>query len=242
MPREMRPQARQLVELHHEHVLGPDRNVVDLVSGGEPLRQRISQVQRSAREQLRCLRSPSNRERPSTTDTELELLARGTTCRIIYDRTSVEQPGTLAEIERTAAAGGLSRVLPNVALELYLADERLALLPLQAGPSLETALVVHPSGLLDALGNLFEGLWLRALPLGLSPGSTPPSEAHLAEPERHRIIALLLSGITDQDIARQLGVSYRTAQRRIATLMDELDANTRFQAGVQAAIRARASA
>ncbi|NBE83550.1 helix-turn-helix domain-containing protein [Micromonospora rubida] len=52
-----------------------------------------------------------------------------------------------------------------------------------------------------------------------------------------RLIALLLSGITDEAIARHLGISYRTAQRHIAALMAGLGADTRFQAGVQAAIR-----
>ncbi|MER5700912.1 helix-turn-helix domain-containing protein [Micromonospora sp. NPDC002296] len=52
-----------------------------------------------------------------------------------------------------------------------------------------------------------------------------------------RLIALLLSGITDEAIARHLGISYRTAQRHIAALMAGLGADTRFQAGVQAAFR-----
>jgi DNA-binding NarL/FixJ family response regulator len=55
--------------------------------------------------------------------------------------------------------------------------------------------------------------------------------------EDRRIIALLLSGLTDEAIARQLGVSYRTARRRIAALIERLGVHTRFQAGVQAALR-----
>jgi DNA-binding NarL/FixJ family response regulator len=62
-----------------------------------------------------------------------------------------------------------------------------------------------------------------------------------SEAQRQRLIALLLSGLTDQAVARQLGIGYRTAQRRIAALMAELGASTRFQAGVQAALRARDS-
>ncbi|MFF4189615.1 IS5 family transposase [Nonomuraea sp. NPDC001831] len=50
-----------------------------------------------------------------------------------------------------------------------------------------------------------------------------------------RLIALLLTGLTDEAIARQLGIGYRTAQRRIDELMARLGAHTRFQAGVQAA-------
>jgi DNA-binding CsgD family transcriptional regulator len=121
---------------------------------------------------------------------------------------------------------------------MYLADDRLALLPLVTSTEGQTAVVIRPSGLLDALGDLFEGLWQRALPLGLTAGLASSAAESLAEPERQRITALLLSGLTDQAIAHQLGVSYRTVQRRIASLMEELNASTRFQAGVQAAIRA----
>jgi DNA-binding CsgD family transcriptional regulator len=218
-------------------MLGPDRNVVELIRGGEPLRQRATQVKRAARRQLRCL-SPWRQAPHAADGTELELLARGVACRVLYDRAAVERPGALADAERVAAAGGQTRVLPRVPLEMYLADDRIALLALATGAEDQTAVVIHPSGLLDALGGLFDGLWQRGLPLGLTTAAPPRAAESLAASERQRITALLLSGLTDQAIARQLGVSYRTVQRRIASLMAELDAGTRFQAGVQAAIRA----
>jgi DNA-binding NarL/FixJ family response regulator len=47
----------------------------------------------------------------------------------------------------------------------------------------------------------------------------------------------MLSGLTHQAIAHQLGLGHRTVQRWIADLIDELGARTRFQTGVQAAFR-----
>lgn len=236
----LRERARQLAELHRAHLLETGRGVVELVTGRQALRQRVAQVQRAARVELRCLDRPPYVDSRGTADTELELLARGVACRTVYDRTAVELEGTLADVERLAQAGGQGRVLPGIPMKLYLADDRLALLPLRRQPTeIDSALVIHPSGLLDALGNLFEGLWQRALPLGLPAHPATDGPARPAEPDRQRLVALLLSGLTDQAIARQLGVGYRTAQRRIARLMDELDASTRFQAGVQAAIRGR---
>jgi DNA-binding NarL/FixJ family response regulator len=38
-------------------------------------------------------------------------------------------------------------------------------------------------------------------------------------------------------VARQLGISQRTVERDIRKMMDDLNATTRFQAGVQAARR-----
>jgi DNA-binding CsgD family transcriptional regulator len=99
-------------------------------------------------------------------------------------------------------------------------DDRFAVLPLQreAGTT-QATIVVHPSALLDALGNLFEGLWRRAFPLDLPTTDAAPSQRDRSTADDQRLTALLLSGLTDEAIARQLGVSYRTAQRRIAALI-----------------------
>jgi DNA-binding NarL/FixJ family response regulator len=68
-----------------------------------------------------------------------------------------------------------------------------------------------------------------------------PPAARSGRRRDRRLIALLLSGPTDQAIARQLGVGHRMMQRRVAALIDDLDVHTRFQAGVQAAFRGASS-
>ncbi len=51
------------------------------------------------------------------------------------------------------------------------------------------------------------------------------------------ILALLVAGAKDEVIARQLGIGVRTLRRRMQHLMTALDAETRFQAGIQASRR-----
>jgi DNA-binding NarL/FixJ family response regulator len=51
------------------------------------------------------------------------------------------------------------------------------------------------------------------------------------------LLALLLAGLKDDAIARQLGLSTRTMRRRMKHLLDLLGADNRFQAGVQATRR-----
>ena len=63
-------------------------------------------------------------------------------------------------------------------------------------------------------------------------GAGPP----LDERDR-RILSLLTVGASDQVVARQLGVSVRTVERRVRYLTEHLGAATRFQAGVQAVRR-----
>jgi DNA-binding CsgD family transcriptional regulator len=145
-------------------------------------------------------------------------------------------------VEQLIAAGQQARVLPTtLPMSLYIVDGRHAFLPLQReSASVESAIVVHSSALLDALTKLFEGLWQRALPLELpATREAPAPQRRRAQIDEHRLVALLLSGLTDDAIARQLGVGYRTVQRHIATLMTKLGAHTRFQAGLQAALEQR---
>ena len=49
------------------------------------------------------------------------------------------------------------------------------------------------------------------------------------------MLKLLDAGLKDEAIARQLGVSMRTARRRISSLIAKLGVGTRFQAGLEAA-------
>ncbi|MQA60571.1 MAG: transcriptional regulator TrmB, partial [Actinophytocola sp.] len=48
------------------------------------------------------------------------------------------------------------------------------------------------------------------------------------------LLTLLAAGVKDETIARQLMISPRTVTRRVAELLDERGARTRFQAGALA--------
>jgi DNA-binding NarL/FixJ family response regulator len=54
-------------------------------------------------------------------------------------------------------------------------------------------------------------------------------------PRHHKVLRLLADGLTDDAIARQVGVSVRTVRNDMAAAMLSLDARSRFQAGVRAA-------
>jgi hypothetical protein len=217
--------------------------VVEVVTGQRAVQQRHAQIQRAAWHQMRCLSKPPYFDPPGSVTAQRELLERGVTSRMIYEREFVDRLGALRLIETMVGAGQQARVLPSLPMKLYLMDDRFALLLLRHhpdDPDADAALVVHPSGLLEALSRLFEGLWQRALPLRLrppAPGAAPPARTRPSAHDDERLIALLVAGLTDEAIARQLGVGYRTAERRIANLMSRLGAHTRFQAGVQAAFR-----
>lgn len=208
--------------------VGPDSSVVELVTGQRVVRQRLARIRAGARERVDCLAKP-----PALLDgTEPRA---GLVCRTVYDRAAIEHTGALAAVEHRIEEGELARVLPDLPVSLCVTDARLAVLPLRRDPAVPDAImVVHPSALLDALITLFDGLWRRALPLHPSAHAVPAGVRSAVDPTR--LVTLLLSGLTDESIAHQLGLSHRTVQRRVATLMAELGAHTRFQAGVRAAL------
>jgi hypothetical protein len=217
---------------------GDGATLIEVVTGQRAVQQRVAQLQFSARHEVCCLDKPPYLDAPGTTIGEQELLARGVAGRTIYERASVEAPGGLNEVEQLLAAGQQARVLPSVPMKLYLVDRRHAVLPLQREPtSVESAVVVHAPALLAALSTLFEGLWERALPMRVP--AQPGNGGRRSSIDEHRLVTLLLSGLTDEAIARQLTLGYRTVQRHIAALMARLGAHTRFQAGVRAAIDQR---
>ena len=57
--------------------------------------------------------------------------------------------------------------------------------------------------------------------------------------ERRLLLDLLAAGRRDEQIARELRLSVRTVRRRVAAIMQELGAESRFQAGVEAVRRGR---
>jgi DNA-binding CsgD family transcriptional regulator len=232
--------ARQLTERHRAAAAGQDpTSLVEVVTGRRAVLQRFEQVQRSARTEIRAIDKPPYAATPGNHNpVEVELLGRGIRYRVIYD------PGGLAEfhdlqadLETSAALGEESRVLPQAPTKLILADDRVGLIPLQAAPAtIESIVVVHPSALLRALGALFESLWAHALPLSQPLRMTDSPLEYSPTQEERRLLALLTTGLPDVVIARQLGLSYRTYQRRLHELMRRLDAETRFQAGMRAVL------
>ena len=135
-------------------------------------------------------------------------------------------------MQRLVAAGEEARVLPGLPLKLVIVDRHTALLPLTLDSALAQTAVIHRSTLLDAMVNLFEIYWERALPLD----ERGPAGDGLSGQDRE-ILGLLVAGAKDEVIARQLGVGVRTLRRRMQHLMATLDAETRFQAGMQASRR-----
>lgn len=219
----------------------PHVDVADIVRGRAALQARYRQLQLGAREEVLTFDRPPYVAVLGVNEDEIEQLARGAASRGLYAAAALEVPGQLDWLKAAVAAGEEARVLPDLPLKMSIADRKVALLPLTMDPaSVGTiGLLIGPSALLDALVVLFETLWERAVPLDrVLAGATTLGAATGTEPAVDApLLALLAAGLTDEAIGRQLAVSPRTVRRRVAALMDSLDARTRFQAGLQAKAR-----
>lgn len=238
--RQARSRVQELSERFHQAAVSQEQSqLVEILTGRETVQQRVWSAQRSARRELRILDKPPYATRPDADPSggREYLLQHGGTVRNIYERASVELPGRITgDIRSGSARGEQDRVLPELPTKLVLADDRLAILPTQATPALDSAIVVQHPALLSALAALFENLWQVALPLemvaagtGQSTQATPATQAGQPSQEERNILALLTTGLPDDAVARQLGMSDRTYQRRIHDMMERLGARTRFQ-------------
>ncbi|TCC19533.1 helix-turn-helix transcriptional regulator [Kribbella speibonae] len=181
-----------------------------VIRGAEAIAQRFYQAQQCAQDEVLVLdRLPYAVSAP-----------HGVTYRMIYDMASLSEPGDLV----AARSSGCCRMLRDVPLKLVVVDRRTALLP--TGP--DVVVELGPSSLLDALLRLFDLLWRQASPLTPSVSEGPLST------EDQQLLSLAAAGLTDQAIARRLGVAQRTVERRMQRILKALDATTRFQAGLRA--------
>ncbi|MEV0404315.1 helix-turn-helix domain-containing protein [Actinoallomurus sp. NPDC050550] len=237
----VRAAARQLAETY-QRALGTRHpaELVEIVAGREAVMQRTEQLQRGARHEVRVFDRPPYVNQPHLPNhVELEMLRRGVVYRAVYDRASLEVDGWWkGHHEPIAAAGEQARVMSGVPMKMMVADDRLAIVPLRIDASaIESCAIVHSSELLDALCALFETLWRLALPLRVPGDDTADVPGAGPTPFEAQLVAMLTAGLGDEAISRQVGLSYRTLQRRVRDLMTRLGARTRFQAGLQAAFQ-----
>ena len=128
------------------------------------------------------------------------------------------------------------RVLPRLPGRMLIADSALAVIDISRTGGDVEALVVDRSPLLDTLVGLWEAQWSRAVRIDDAATDLTDAGWRIA-PEDHRLLALLAAGLKDEAIARRLAIGLRTVVRRVGVLARDLDAETRFQMGVQASRR-----
>lgn len=157
-----------------------------------------------------------------------DLLRSGRRSRVIYPARALEEAPEA--VRSRAELGEHVRLLADVPGRLAVLGE-VAILREDLGGSSGRVLVLRQPALVALARALFEELWARALSVpGLDGGGGQSSARQL-------LLERLARGAKDEQIARELGLSLRTVRRRVAEVLDELGADSRFQAGVEAVRR-----
>ncbi|WP_454857118.1 sigma factor-like helix-turn-helix DNA-binding protein [Promicromonospora soli] len=99
------------------------------------------------------------------------------------------------------------------------------------GPTIRgepTVIAVRDAACLDAARGYWEAVRSTMYPCA----AEAPAVDGLSERQR-RVVTLMLTCSSDEEIARRLGLSVRTVRTEVAAVLDLLDAPTRFVAGVR---------
>ena len=156
----------------------------------------------------------------------LEVVRAGKEQRTLYDDSVLDSPVLSAEISEWAAAGELQRVLNSMPSEFVIYGDAAVVSPAIWGDPESEYVVVREPMLIHLFIEFFDRLWDAGTPVPSPRGNNEGEDEHL--------LTLLGRGFKDEAIARYLGWSLRTVRRRVARLMEELGAKTRFQLGAEA--------
>ncbi|MEU3830088.1 helix-turn-helix transcriptional regulator [Streptomyces sp. SID161] len=207
-------------------------DLVEVVTGASAVAQRFLQLQLGAAEEV-CALVTGNPVVVSGMENEAEEQAavRGVRYRVVVERAVLDLPHGLTELTAALGRDEQVRVVDRVPTKLVVADRSLAMVPLTSRTAEPAALVVHSSGLLELLAGLFEAVWREALPLRVGASGVTEEEPDGPDATDLEVLSLLLAGLTDASVAKQLDVGLRTVQRRVRRLMELAGVTTRMQLG-----------
>ncbi|WP_392673438.1 helix-turn-helix domain-containing protein [Streptomyces sp. LN785] len=207
-------------------------DLVEVVTGASAVAHRFHQLQLGATSEV-CALVTGNPIAVSGTDNESEERAatRGVSFRVVIERDVLALPSGILELSAALSRDEQCRVVDRVPTKLVVADGTLAMVPLTTRGSEPAALVVHASGLLESLMGLFEAVWRGAMPLRLGESGWAEEDTLGPDPTDLEILSLLLAGLTDASVAKQLELGLRTVQRRVKGLMELTGVSTRLQLG-----------
>lgn len=162
-----------------------------------------------------------------------EMYERGIHSRTVYLSSVRNNKVTIDHVRWLNDRGSEVRTVPALPLRMIIADRRVAVLPVDPDNGMAGLTIHKTPGVVTGLQALFELTWASATPLGLTivNSGSGPSEVD------RTILELLALGRSDKEIGKTMGLSKRTIGRHLASIMEKLNAESRFQAAYLAGKR-----
>jgi len=211
------------------------RDLVEVVTGIEAVRHRFDQLQLGAEQELLALVTDVPvAVNGMDNDAEPVAVARGVSYRVVLERSVLEAPYGSVPLAQALDRGEQIRIVDRVPTKLMMADRSVVMLPLTplGAPGEPAVMVIRAGGVVEAMVGLFESVWAQGLPIRVTDsGVAMEDQGRQPDAVDLQILSLLLVGMTDVSIAKQLDLGLRTVQRRVKRLMDLAGLTTRMQLG-----------
>ncbi|MBD0675102.1 LuxR C-terminal-related transcriptional regulator [Kitasatospora sp. NPDC091335] len=161
----------------------------------------------------------------------LSALPSGIPIRVLYPHTARSSLAARGSLRALAEASARVRTSTQAFEHLVIVGGEVAFLTDPRGDEdLRGVTVVYEPAIVARMVRSYEHAWAS----GTDIDSNVVRYGETRDEVRCAILELLASGLKDEVVARRIGMSSRTFRRHLATIMDELNAESRFQAGAAA--------
>lgn len=211
------------------------KSSIEVVEGIDNTRAVIADLDRTCAKSVDALHPGGGQSRAAiqaATPGDLEILERGVKARTLMQHPARRHQPTVGYVTTLIEAGAQVRSITALPSRMLIYDGSCAVLPLDPLHTKSGVALVRDPTVLGFLQQLFEHYWDRAADFVEGPkksGSAPVGVDR-------DVLVLMAAGKKDEAIAHQLGMSPRSVSRVVARLLEQLDADSRFQAGVRAAL------
>ncbi|MDF8265647.1 helix-turn-helix transcriptional regulator [Luteipulveratus flavus] len=156
--------------------------------------------------------------------------------RVTFDSSLLGHPNLHAAVSARHRLGDQIRFYNQVPFTATVSDDGVTVVDIDNPDGTIVGLLITHPGVSASIRRAIDTTWQMGVPWrGSTEAAALPTGA-LDEKDLD-ILTLLTAGAADTTIARQLGISQRTVERRVRRLLEQLNASSRFQAGVQACKR-----
>ncbi|HET6989290.1 MAG TPA: LuxR C-terminal-related transcriptional regulator [Kribbella sp.] len=234
--REAEASAEVVAEQYNELLTARSSGDVEVLKGRANASRRIEELGLKARETFWGL-VPTHIDdslQPIDQSPDLPLIERGLKMRTVYLQSMTASKQAMEYAAAVHRLGCEVRATPTLPMRLLILDQEIAIMPMDPENPTAGAVIHRSPAVISVALALFDAYWSRATEL-FDPedrDENAPLTPHEAE-----VLRLLAGGAKDEQVARLLGISLRTARRITANLSERLDAASRFELGVAAAKR-----
>lgn len=215
----------------------PDTSGVRVVTDPAVVRREIDAARLSCHQELVTTQPGGPRSQGDIAESfqaDVSMLKRGVARRMLYQHTARANLGMRSYVGQLAEHGGIVRTTAEALERMLIFDQGTAVVPIEPpGPEPAGSVIITTQPVVQLLRRSFERLWSSATPFE----DTDPPYDEVFEDIKMSLLPLMASGLKDDAIAHRLGMATRTCRRHISALMEQLQATSRFQAGVRASQR-----